>query len=77
MLRPQHASEFQKSSLTAHNFKTGGVSLVFFRVDNFSQLHRNLMGSPYEGETQVRSIYGPAYPSHVAASTSTLFNAIM
>lgn len=63
MLRPQHASEgfFQKkkkSSLTAHNLKTGGVSLVFFRVDNFSQLHRNLMGSPYEGERRVRSIYG-------------------
>lgn len=56
MLRPQLASEFLKSSLTAHNFKTGGVSLVFFRVDNFSQLHRNLMCSPYEGETQVRSI---------------------
>lgn len=35
------------------------------------------MGSPYEGETQVRSIYGSAYPYHVVASTSTLLNAIM
>lgn len=35
------------------------------------------MGSPYEGETPVRSIYGPAYASHVAASTSTFLNAIM
>lgn len=53
---PNLPLSFKKSSLTAHNFKTGGVSLVFFRVDNFSQLHRNLMCSPYEGETPVRSI---------------------
>lgn len=47
-----------KSSLTAHNLKTGGVSLLFFLLDNFSQLHTNLTPPPFfEGEQWVRSIY--------------------
>lgn len=62
-----------KSSLTAHNLKTGGVSLLFFLLDNFSQLHTNLTPPLLWRRTVGAFDLWTRQPTHVGENTRYRF----